>query len=83
MTMISTQNDTQTFEGEVTFGFAGTWIIQVELQRLENGLMRTWEISALVKPHLENIRTQITEFEFPEDATPLFPVYDQKGNVLD
>lgn len=80
MTRANSQDAAQTFEGEVTFGFSGTWVILVEMQRLET-VNENVEISAFVKPHLENIRTQMTEFEFPEDATPLFPIHDKKGNV--
>ncbi len=76
----NSQDTTELFEGEVTFGFSGTWVILVEMQRLEN-VNENLEISVSVKPHLENIRTQTTEFEFPEDATPLFPIYDKKGSI--
>lgn len=79
MTMTDSQESLQKFEGEVTFGFSGTWLVLVEMQRSE-AINENLEISVFVKPHLENIRTQITEFEFPEDATPLFPIYD-KGSI--
>lgn len=79
MNAINSQDLTQKFEGEVTFGFSGTWLILVEVQRAES-INENLEISVFVKPHLENLRTQITEFEFPEDATPLVPIYD-KGSI--
>lgn len=80
MTIDSSQESTQAFEGETTFGFSGTWVMLIEMQRLE-AINENLEISLFIKPHLENIRTQITEFEFPEDATPLVPIYDKKGSI--
>ncbi|KFM20258.1 Virginiamycin B lyase protein [Marine Group I thaumarchaeote SCGC AAA799-P11] len=80
MVLDTSQESKQTFEGEVTFGFSGTWIVLVEMQRLDT-INENLEISLFIKPHLENISTKITEFEFPEDATPLVPIYDKKGNI--
>jgi len=79
--MTFTGSDTvQSFEGELTFGFSGMWMIEAELQRLENN-NENIVMSLFVKPHLENIQTKITEYDFPEEATPLFPIYDKKGNL--
>lgn len=80
MTKLDTQNALQTFEGEVTFGFSGTWMIEIELQRLQE-INENLAILVFVKPHLEDIRTQVTEYDLPEDATPLFPISDEKGNI--
>ena len=80
MTKITSQNTFDTFEGEVTFGFSGTWIIEVEIQRTEK-INDTLEMPVLIKPHLENIRAEVTEFDLPEDATPLYPISDGNGNI--
>ena len=68
------------FQGEVTFGFSDKWQLEVEAQRDENANEgKTMEL--LVKPRLANIETQIIEYELPEDAKPLFPLYDGKDSI--
>ena len=68
------------FQGEVTFGFSGEWLVEVEAQRTENA-NESKILDLLVKPRLANIQTQIIEFELPEDAKPLFPLYDGKNSI--
>ncbi len=38
-------------------------------------------MNLLVKPRLTNIQTQIIEYELPDDAKPLFPLYDGKNSI--
>ena len=68
------------FEGELTFGFSGEWQLEVESQRTENA-NESKVLNVLVKPRLENIQTQIVEYEFPETAKPLYPLYDGKNSI--
>ena len=68
------------FQGEVTFGFSGEWLVEVEAQRTENA-NESKIFNVLVKPRLENIQTQIVEYEFPENAKPLYPLYDGKNSI--
>ncbi len=68
------------FQGEVTFGFSGEWLVEVEAQRTENA-NESKILNLLVKPRLTDIQTQIVEYEFPEDAKPLYPVYDGKDSI--
>ena len=68
------------FQGELTFGFSGEWLVEVEAQRTENANESTI-INLLVKPRLTDIQTQIIEYEFPEDGKPLFPLYDGKDSI--
>jgi copper transport protein len=69
------------FEGEATFGFAGTWQIEIEVQRTQaanEGVI----FDVLVKPTLSEIRTQITEYDFPEgESAPLYPRYDGDNTI--
>ena len=69
------------FEGEATFGFAGTWQIEIEAQRTQaanEGVI----FDVLVKPTLTDIRTEITEYDFPEaDSAPLYPRYDGDNTI--
>jgi len=68
------------FKGEVTFGFSGDWLVEIEAQRTENA-NESKLLNLLVKPRLENIQTQIIEYELPEDAKPLFPIYDGRDSI--
>ena len=68
------------FQGELTFGFSGKWEIEVEAQRVENA-NESKILNLFVKPRLENIQTQIIEYEFPENVSPLFPLYDGKSSL--
>ncbi len=79
---ISTKNlsDPIKFEGELTFGFSGEWLVEIEAQRTENA-NESIMLNLLVKPRLVNIQTQVIEYELPENAKPLFPVYDGKDSI--
>ncbi len=68
------------FQGELTFGFSGEWLVEIEAQRTENA-NESIMLNLLVKPRLTNIQTQIIEYELPENAKPLFPVYDGKNSL--
>ena len=68
------------FQGELTFGFSGEWQLEIESQRTENA-NESKIFNVLVKPRLENIQTQIVEYEFPENAKPLYPLYDGKNSI--
>ena len=73
------QNSITKYSAETTFGFAGNWQIELEAQRVENSNENTI-FNIQIKPSLSDIRTEITEYDFPaDDAAPLFPVYDGKN----
>jgi len=67
------------YRGEMTFGFSGTWNIEIDAQR-SNNPNESVSFSVIVKPRLFELRTDITEYSLPEDAAPLYPVYD--GNNI-
>jgi len=68
------------FQGQITFGFSGEWQIAIEAQRTENA-NESKIMNLLVKPRLAYIQTQIIEYNLPEDAKPLFPLYDGKNSL--
>ncbi|NND87316.1 MAG: copper resistance protein CopD, partial [Nitrosopumilus sp.] len=68
------------FQGELTFGFSGEWLIEIEAQRTESA-NESKLLNLLVKPRLTDIQTQIIEYELPEDAKPLFPLYDGDNSI--
>ncbi len=68
------------FQGEGTFGFSGEWLVEIEAIRSENA-NESKLLNLLIKPRLANIQTQIIEYELPEDAKPLFPLYDGGNSI--
>ncbi len=68
------------FQGELTFGFSGEWLVEVEAQRTENA-NESKILNLFVKPRLTDIQTQVIEYELPEDAKPLYPLYDGKESI--
>ena len=80
MEIIKQDSNLIKFQGELTFGFSGEWQLEIEAQRTENA-NESKILNLLVKPKLTNIQTQIIEYEFPEDAKPLFPLYDGKNSI--
>ncbi|MHA7733351.1 copper resistance CopC/CopD family protein [Nitrosopumilus sp. S6] len=68
------------FQGELTFGFSGEWLVEVEAQRTENA-NESKLLKLLVKPKLTDIQTQIIEYELPEESKPLFPLYDGRDSL--
>jgi len=68
------------FQGELTFGFSGEWLIEIESQRTENA-NESKILNLLVKPRLADIQTEIIEYELPENAKPLFPIYDGEDSI--
>lgn len=73
-------SDPTLFQGELTFGFSGEWLVEIEAQRTENA-NESIMINLLVKPRLANIQTQVMEYPLTKDAKPLFPVYDGKDSL--
>ncbi|MFQ5782702.1 MAG: CopD family protein [Nitrosopumilus sp.] len=68
------------FQGDITFGFSGEWQIEIEVQRTDNA-NESKIMNLLVKPRLADIQTQIVEYDLPEDAKPLVPLYDGKNSI--
>ena len=78
---IQSSDEITEFEGEATFGFAGTWQIEIEAQRTQ-AANESIIFDVLVKPTLSEIRTEITEYDFPEgDSAPLYPRYDGDNTI--
>ena len=63
------------FQGELTFGFSGEWLVEVEAQRTENA-NESKVLNLLVKPRLTDIQTQIVQYDLPEDGLVNITVYD-------
>lgn len=68
------------FEGEITFGFSGQWQTEVEIHRQENA-NESVMMNLLVKPRLQDLQTEIVEYELPEPTKVLYPLYDGKNSI--
>jgi len=78
---IQSSDEVTEFEGEATFGFAGTWQIEIEAHRTQTA-NESVIFDVLVKPTLAEIRTEITEYDFPEgESAPLYPRYDGDNTI--
>jgi len=78
---IQSSDEVTEFEGAATFGFAGTWQIEIEAQRTQ-AANESIIFDVLVKPTLSEIRTEITEYDFPEgESAPLYPRYDGDNTI--
>ena len=73
------ENDSK-YQGEITFGFSGNWQMEIEVQRTENA-NESVILDLGIKPRLENLEIEIIEYELPEAAGPLYPVYDGNGAI--
>ena len=73
--------DGDTYYGDVVFGFAGQWLVDIESQRDEGGNEATSMVLP-VKPNLDSMIMEVNEFPFPTDAKPLHPVYDDRRDVI-
>lgn len=70
----------QEYSGELVFGFAGRWLVEVESQR-EEGANESVTLSLQVKPDINTLVASITEYGLPEPAKPLYPLYDGRGSM--
>ena len=81
ITELKSNDGTTRYEGDATFGFAGTWEIEVEAQRTQT-VNESVIFTVLVKPTLSEIRTEITEYDFPDpDTAPLYPRFDGNNTI--
>ena len=80
MEQIKQEDKPSKFQGELTFGFSGKWLVEIEAQRTENA-NESVMLDLLVKPRLADIQTQVIEYELPEAASPLFAVHDGKDSL--
>jgi len=69
------------YEGNVTFGFSGNWQVEIEAQRTKT-VNEVVILDLIVKPKLTQLKTEITEYQFPSvDSAPLYPLFDGKNTI--
>ena len=74
------QGNTEKYEGKASFGFSGNWQIEVEAKRTQN-VNEDVILNEIIKPRLKDIKTEIIEYDFPEAANPLYPIFDGKNTI--
>jgi copper transport protein len=69
------------YEGQIAFGFSGTWNVEILVQRTEHA-NDVVSFSAFVKPRLPQLKADVTEYAIPvEGAAPLYPAYDGDDTI--
>src|SRR3990172_1864383 len=75
------KTSTVQYEGDVTFGFSGNWQVEIEAQRTQT-VNEAIILDLIVKPKLTQLKTEITEYQFPSvDSAPLYPQFDGKNTI--
>lgn len=69
-----------TYVGDATFGFPGKWQVEIEAQRTQN-VNEDVLLYLTIKPILTQLKTKLTEIDFPVDAAPLYPVFDGDNTI--
>ena len=72
--------ETGEYAGEVVFGFAGQWLVEVESERSDSA-NELVTLSLPVKPDIDTMTVEISEYELPVATNPLHPLYDGKGSI--
>lgn len=74
---------TGVFTTNASFGFSGQWEIEVEgVTSLENASNLYTVFNPFIKPSLEQMTFNITEYNSTSPIQPLYPVYDDSRNVI-
>ncbi len=68
------------YVGDLTFGFSGKWQIEIEAQRSQ-AVNEAVLLNLVIKPKLSQLKTELVEFDFPEEAAPLYPIYDGDNTI--
>jgi len=68
-------DDKMVYEGIVFFGFYDEWKIDVEAKRT-NEVNETISFYVIIKPHANELKIQISEYDFPDpESKPLHVIY--------
>jgi len=69
------------YVGNATFGFPGTWHIEIVSLRKQNANDAV-SFDVTIKPRLSELQTDIVEYSFPDtNVAPLYPVFDGKDTI--
>jgi len=69
------------YVGNATFGFLGTWHVEIVALRTQN-VNEAVSFDVVIKPHLSELQTNVIEYSFPDtNVAPLYPVLDGKNTI--
>lgn len=68
------------YEGDITFGFSGDWQVEIEAQRTE-AVNESVLLDLTIKPKLTQLKIELTEYDFPVEAAPLYPLFDGDNTI--
>ncbi|MEM3172775.1 MAG: CopD family protein, partial [Candidatus Nitrosotenuis sp.] len=74
------ESSASTYQGKMTFGFSGKWSVEIEAQRTNHANEAT-SFVVFVKPHVSELRTDVSEYGLPAEAAPLYPAYDGDDTI--
>ncbi|MGI0008585.1 MAG: virginiamycin B lyase family protein [Nitrosopumilaceae archaeon] len=67
--------------GNTTFGFPGTWHVEIISLRKQNA-NEAVSFDVTIKPRLSELQTNIVEYNFPDaNVAPLYPLFDGKNTI--
>ncbi|MGI0004467.1 MAG: CopD family protein, partial [Candidatus Nitrosotenuis sp.] len=78
--LTKSESGSSKYEGIITFGFSGKWDIEIGAQRSQHANEGT-SLTAFVKPHISELKTEIVEYDLPDSAAPLYPAYDGDDTI--
>lgn len=84
ITVDTNKTDTGIFTTNTDFGFSGHWTVRVEgIQNKENSLNLVYSYNLFVKPKLNRLQVDISEYKTPgNSSSPRYPVYDSIRNKV-
>lgn len=80
ITLTKAGSQNSEYGGELIFGFSGKWNVELEVQRTQHANEGT-SFVVFVKPHISELKTEISEYGLPDSAAPLYPAYDGDDTI--
>jgi len=71
------------FSGNIPFSTLGLWNVELQGKTSKAGIPNTvTSFNIDIKPKLNDLKFNVTEYKFPVDTLPLYPVYHPQSNSI-
>ncbi|HJS63679.1 MAG TPA: copper resistance protein CopC [Nitrososphaeraceae archaeon] len=71
------------FSGNIPFSTLGLWNVELQGKTSKAGIPNTVSSFNIdIKPKLNDLKFNVTEYKFPVDTLPLYPVYHPQSNSI-
>lgn len=71
------------FSGNIPFSTLGLWNVELQGKTSKTGIPNTVSsFNINIKPKLNDLKFNVTEYKFPVDTLPLYPVYHPQSNSI-